>query len=427
MTFKQHDFMTEASDLPSSRRTLLTRSAVAMASQVLPFGTARGQATTGTLNTGTVLAGSLPSSPEARLIEVYRAVAAGDKKALDLAASLVRDVPGFQLAQLVYGDLLIARTGSLANLATVRDGPPNVRAQLQNLRAEATLRLNALKEMPPPGTVPEQVIELARNVQHVVVVDAGHSRVFVFEQQSGGLLLIRSFYASIGRAGFGKQEEGDLRTPLGVYHITSRLEDHQVDELYGIGALPLNYPNEHDRRLGRTGSGIWLHGVPRETYSRSPFATEGCVALANDDMAYLMSLLQTRRTPVVIADEVKWVHPADLAAERRSFETLRAQWQAAYARGDTDTLQVLQTADFNARDSNPFRKVSVKASARHPIPEPDPQAQWRNVSVFRWTRQSEVAIVNYTAVALKQNRSTDRRQYWVREQSRWRLFFDGAV
>lgn len=179
--------------------------------------------------------------------------------------------------------------------------------------------------------------------------------------------------------------------------------------------------------MGRTGSGIWLHGVPRETYSRSPFATEGCVALANDDMAYLMSLLQTRRTPVVIADEVKWVRPADLAAERRSFETLRAQWQAAYARGDTDTLQVLQTADFNARDSNSFRKVSVKASARHPIPEPDPQAQWRNVSVFRWTRQSEVAIVNYTAVALKQNRSTDRRQYWVREQSRWRLFFDGAV
>jgi murein L,D-transpeptidase YafK len=261
----------------------------------------------------------------------------------------------------------------------------------------------------------------------VVVVDAGHSRVFVFEQQAGSLRLTRSFYASIGQAGFGKQEEGDLRTPLGVYHITSRLEDKQVDELYGIGALPLNYPNEHDRRLGRTGSGIWLHGVPRETYSRSPFATEGCVALANDDMAYLMTVLQTRRTPVVIADEVNWVKPADLALERRNFEALRTQWRTAYARGDNDALQVLQTADFNARESSPFLNVSASADARRTVPGPDPRAEWRQISVFRWSRQAEVAIVNYTAVTPRQSRSEERRQYWVKEQKRWRLFFDGAV
>ena len=419
--------MTGTFERPISRRNLLSQTAVAAASLVLPLGKAVGQTRSGILNAGTVLIGSVSSSPEARLIEVYRAIGAGDKKALTLAGALVRDVPGFQLGQLVYGDLLVAQSGSLTNLATIRDGPPVVRAQLQNLRTEANRRLNALREMPSPGAVPEQVIELARNVQHVVVVDASHSRVFVFEQQSGSLRLIRSFYASIGQAGFGKQVEGDLRTPLGVYHITSRLEDKQVDELYGIGALPLNYPNEYDRRLGRTGSGIWLHGVPRETYSRSPFATEGCVALANDDMAYLMSALQTRRTPVVIADEVNWVRPAELAAERRNFMALCTQWQTAYARGDNQVLQALQTADFNARDSSSFHNVSSKVDARRTIPEPDPQAQWRNVSVFRWSRQAEVAIVNYTATSPRLSRSVDRRQYWVQEQRRWQLFFDGPV
>jgi L,D-peptidoglycan transpeptidase YkuD (ErfK/YbiS/YcfS/YnhG family) len=379
------------------------------------------------LNDGAVLAGSLSSSPEARLIAVYRAIAAGDRHALPLAAALVRDVPGFQLGQLVYGDLLMAQSGTLPSFATVKDGPPAVREQLQKLRAEATRRLGSLREMPPPGTVPEQVLELARNVRHVVVVDASHSRVYVFEQKSSGLQLVRSFYASIGRAGFDKEVEGDLRTPLGIYHITSRLDDQQVEELYGIGALPLNYPNEHDRRMGRTGSGIWLHGVPRVSYARSPYATEGCVALANDDMAYLMEVLQTRRTPVVIANEVNWVRPADQAAERRSFETLLTKWQEARARGDARTLLALQTADFNARVDNPLRKASLDAEPLGASGELDPQADWRQVSVFRWKRGAEVTIVNYTVVSTKPSRSADRRQYWAREQGRWRLFFDGAV
>lgn len=416
-----------SSEMSSSRRALLTRGALATASLVLPLGQASGQTPLNPSNGCAVLAGSLRSSPEARLIEIYRAIAAGDRQALPLAASLVRDVPTFQLGQLVYGDLLLVRGGSLPSFTSVTDGPPAVRAQLHKLRSEAQRRLASLREMPPLGTVPEQLLQLARNVRHVVVVDASHSRLYVFEQQPSGLQLIRSFYASIGQAGFDKRFEGDLRTPLGVYFITSRLDDQQVEELYGIGALPLNYPNEHDRRLGRTGSGIWLHGVPRSAYARSPYATEGCVALANDDMAYLMSVLETRRTPVVIADEMRWVRPTDQASERGSFDTLLSQWRQARVQGDTRTLKTLQTADFNVRGSSPLRKVSTGAASTRDLQESDLLAGWRNVSIYRWIRQADVAVVNYTAVAAQQNRSIDRRQYWAREDGRWRLFFDGAV
>ncbi len=420
-------YVTLTSDSSLNRRALLAGSALATTSLLLPFAQASSQPARSPLNGEAVLTGSLRSSPEARLIAVYRAIAAGDRQALPLAASLVRDVPGFQLGQLVYADLLLARSGSFPDLTTATDGPPAVREQLQKLRAEAHRRLNALSEMPPPGTVPEQLLRLAPNVRHVVAVDASHSRVYVFEQQASGLQLIRSFYASVGRAGFDKRVEGDLRTPLGVYFITSRLDDLQVEELYGIGALPLNYPNEHDRRLGRTGSGIWLHGVPRVTYSRSPYATEGCVALANDDMAYLMGVLETRRTPVVIADEVRWVRPTDQASELGSFDALLGQWRQARVHGDARILQALQTTDFNTRANSALRKASTSAESRRDFEAADPRADWRNVSVFRWSRQFDAAIVNYTAVAAQQNRSVDRRQYWVREHGRWRLFFDGAI
>jgi hypothetical protein len=74
-----------------------------------------------------------------------------------------------------------------------------------------------------------------------------------------------------------------------------------------------------------------------------------------------------------------------------------------------------------------MHKVSNGTEAQRSTPGTGLQIAWRNVSVFRWKRQTEVAIVNYTGVASMPSQSIDRRQYWVREQGRWCLFFDGAV
>ena len=93
--------MTLTSDLSPTRRALLSRTVLAVTSLVVPFGQASGQPARSPLNGAAVLTGSLRSSPEARLIAVYHAIAAGDRQALPLAASLVRDVPGFQLGQLL--------------------------------------------------------------------------------------------------------------------------------------------------------------------------------------------------------------------------------------------------------------------------------------------------------------------------------------
>ena len=84
--------------------------------------------------------------------------------------------------------------------------------------------------------------------------------------------LVADHYASVGRLGIEKSTEGDQRTPLGVYYITSRLDGHQLTDFYGSGALLLNYPNEYDRRQGRTGGGIWLHGVPATVTPEAPTA-----------------------------------------------------------------------------------------------------------------------------------------------------------
>ena len=70
--------------------------------------------------------------------------------------------------------------------------------------------------------------------------------------------------------------------------------------MYGPLAYMLNYPNEDDRKAGRTGQGIWIHGT-REDTTRE--ATRGCIVLDNDDLLTLSRYLQLGiGTPVVIVN-----------------------------------------------------------------------------------------------------------------------------
>ena len=98
------------------------------------------------------------------------------------------------------------------------------------------------------------------------------------------LELIKETYVSVGINGVGKIKEGDGKTPLGVYFIQKNLPGATLPDLFGVGALTLNYPNAVDAMRNKTGSGIWLHGTPSAQYSRAPEATDGCVVLANPEM-----------------------------------------------------------------------------------------------------------------------------------------------
>ncbi|MBK8072139.1 MAG: L,D-transpeptidase family protein [Ramlibacter sp.] len=152
----------------------------------------------------------------------------------------------------------------------------------------------------------------------------------------------------MGKAGVGKTVEGDQRTPLGLYFITSSLDPKSLKDLYGSGALPINYPNAFDVRRGKTGSGIWLHGTPSSQFSRAPLATDGCIAVANPDLDRIIRTVEIRTTPVLIDKNLTWVTDQSLAAERKAFEALLRSWAVAKSAGEHARLLTYYAADFSA-------------------------------------------------------------------------------
>jgi len=366
-------------------------------------------------------------SAEARLLDVYRLIGKGQaRQALAQAQSLAHDVPNFQLAQLVYGDLLLAQTRALPTMGNAPgDLATKAPARLDQLREEAERRLGALRERPPAGTVPAQFIEVPPTTRHAIAVDASRSRLYLFENGPNGLQLVADHYASIGRLGFEKSAEGDQRTPLGVYFITSRLDARQLTDFYGVGALSLNYPNEYDRRQGRTGSGIWLHGVPSESYARSPHSTDGCVALANPELRDIMERVQPRSTPVVIAKNLQWVPPAIKEPERRSLHNLIEGWRVARASGDLNRLMAFYSHQFasGTKDLAQWRQQVEKDLSQtrgRPL-------QLKDVSILGWRDKSDILVVTFGEIAEGQRTGAIKRQYWGKEGGLWKIFYEGVI
>ena len=70
--------------------------------------------------------------------------------------------------------------------------------------------------------------------------------------------------------------------------------------MYGPLAFVLNYPNEEDRKKGRTGNGIWIHGTNPDSV---PLQTRGCLELENINIIELGKYLKTGiGTPIVIVN-----------------------------------------------------------------------------------------------------------------------------
>ncbi len=364
---------------------------------------------------------------ESRLIEIYKLIGKGAaKEALQKAEKLTQDLPNFQLAQLVYGDLLVARTRPIVAPGDVpQTMAREAKSVLKDLREESLRRVQALQERPQPGTVPSQFLQLASGTRHAIAVDASRSRLYLFENTPTGLTLLADYYISVGKAGISKSSEGDQRTPLGVYYITSRLDPKALKDFYGSGALPISYPNVLDAKRGKTGSGIWLHGTPPTQFARPPLATDGCVVLANPDLEHVMRTVAVRSTPVVIAPQLEWVSPTRAKADGVVFAEVLQAWQRAKTSGDVQRVLSFYAADFHSNGKNlahwtpVLRREMEKANGK--------TIQLKNVSFLRWTDSTETMVATFGEVLEGVRSGSTKRQYWTKDNGQWKIFYEGVI
>ena len=362
---------------------------------------------------------------DALLFRTFREISANR---LDSALTEINKViityPNFRLAHLIKGDLLLARRQPITTIGNTNHAPLE---RIEDLRHEARVRLARHQHARPGDQVPRYLVQLPPEQRHAFVVDTSKSTLYVFENRGGEPRYVADYYTTIGKNGIDKNREGDQKTPLGVYHVVSSIPRQKLSDFYGAAAFPLNYPNEWDRRQGRNGFGIWLHGTPSDTYSRPPRSSDGCVVLTNQDLVTISRDVQVGLTAVIIADGIEWVAPDGVRALRKELLQQLEGWRRDWESLDTGQYLKHYAANFSSG------KFDLEQWAAHKRAV-NANKGWvkvgiNRVSIFQYPGRSDLAVVTFDQDYTSSNLDSQMRKrlYWIKEGGGWRIIHEGAA
>ncbi|WP_434579989.1 L,D-transpeptidase family protein [Sulfurimonas sp. NW15] len=135
---------------------------------------------------------------------------------------------------------------------------------------------------------------------NILLCNKSKSELLIYSRDSNNTYRLRKEYSAFtGKFKGDKTREGDLKTPVGVYDIVKKLS--KVDSFYGPMAFVTSYPNLYDRYKGKTGQGIWIHGLP-SNQERDEF-TKGCIAINNKSIECLNKNIDIKKTVLIIKED----------------------------------------------------------------------------------------------------------------------------
>jgi murein L,D-transpeptidase YafK len=338
---------------------------------------------------------------------------------------LIKLNPDFKVAQLIYADMMLARSQAITDFGNV----PNVSFdRISALRDEAYARWQYHQSPVDRDKIPASLIQLASKQKHVIVVDSSRSRLYLFKNQDGVPLLIKDFYVTIGKNGTGKYVEGDQKTPVGVYFVTGFIDPEELPDLYGDGAYPIDYPNVWDQRHGRTGYGIWLHGTPSSTFSRPPKDSNGCVIVSNNDLNTLSPFIDKGQTPVVITESVDWVTKKDWKKDKVAYEQFVEQWRRDWESRNVDLYLRHYSKEYSGlgKDYNSWVEYKRRVNPSKKFIK----VKLTDTSMFLYPGEKQLMVVTFVQDYSSDNfkRKFTKRQYWrMEDDGQWRIVYEGAA
>ncbi|MEQ1636435.1 MAG: L,D-transpeptidase [Methylococcales bacterium] len=324
-------------------------------------------------------------------------VAQNVDQGIDQIDALAKKYPNFKLAQYVKADLLSYRSGQHFN--------KNFKNAFISSAVYGELEAR-LKEddVVKQNLFPSEVVYLGQQYANVLVADISRSRLYVYDNK---LSLINSFYMSIGRKGAGKEKRNDGKTPIGTYFIDKRIDGQLLPDKYGDAAYPLNYPNAWDKIKGKTGHGIWLHGTAKNSYSRVPNATEGCISLANDDLKAIEQYI-AQNTPIIIGNPVKW------SSNRVAFNN--AEFIKEFKVLNKDINKSMASNDVPVKVTNNTNIVAVKNDTLN--------GQLNNLSLINGP-EKEMMIATF--LQQLEDKVTRVEQYWKNTEKGWAVVSESRI
>jgi murein L,D-transpeptidase YafK len=198
----------------------------------------------------------------------------------------------------------------------------------------------------PDKFVPDSLVYFSpQNKGYLLLVEKAYQKAYVYDTQNPAGPL-RVYHCSTGENRGPKTKKNDKKTPEGIYFVTNSFLRKDLTPIYGDRAFPLDYPNVRDRKLGRKGYGIWIHGTNEVL---KPNDTNGCIVFTNKDIKDLAGYISERHTPVIITQEINFVEKERLLRERVQLKSLVEDWANTWKGGHIDRYMSFYAKDFTGQ------------------------------------------------------------------------------
>lgn len=166
-------------------------------------------------------------------------------------------------------------------------------------------------------------------VPSLILVDKKTTTLEVAEYAEPEFRVLKSYHATVGKVMGDKEIEGDLKTPEGIYFLTTRLAPPTTKPKLGKRAFMMNYPNPFDRLSGKAGFDIMLHATNDPSRLKKDFDSEGCIVVSDEEISEIEPKIQLGITPILVFSELTadYRQPASDPRLKPFFESWVKAWE----------------------------------------------------------------------------------------------------
>ncbi len=268
---------------------------------------------------------------------------------------------------------------------------------------------------------PDNILLLSKT-NYAFLVEKKSQKMYVYRGEDIDPIMI--FTITTGKNNGDKINEGDEKTPEGVYFFTKILEGKKLPPLYGIRAFVMNYPNPFDLYEGKSGSGIWLHGTEDPFKPLTPFSTKGCVAMRNADLIKVSPLIILEKTPIINVEEIRFLKVNKVREMRDFFKDLVYSWKKGWESRDIDRYIRFYSKKFRNgnMDYYAYKNFKDRLNKIYKFIKIDIE----DLEIFKTDK--------YVVTAFYQKYRSDRmkfrgikRLYWIKEENSWKIIREKAL
>ena len=185
---------------------------------------------------------------------------------------------------------------------------------------------------------PGVIIDYNSTFPYILIVEKSTHKIFVIEHRNGKSTIEGVFECKTGKNHGDKKQEGDHKTPEGIFFLVDKYNRARITRLvgksdayqYGDMAFVTNFPTDIDKLNKKNGSGIWLHGTDEDFLFTPSYDTRGCVVTTNETIQILSNYIKLRVTPLIIVETLDFLARDDYAAQKKQFRATLEGWRTAW-------------------------------------------------------------------------------------------------